>query len=123
MKIVSDAFYYFQGNYRYKLFYSKCLKWVMPKWLRDQICFRISVMDRACYDQGSCKICGCETTAMQMANKPCDKPCYPRMMNARQWALFKYAHKAFEDENGIWQIRNGELKFEENDYRLEKEYN
>jgi hypothetical protein len=42
-------------------------------------------MDRECYNSGQCKICGCKTTALQFANKPCDKPCYPKMMSKRAW--------------------------------------
>ena len=46
-------------------------------------------MDTECYEQGSCKICHCDTTALQMANKACGKPCYPKMMNKADWLEFK----------------------------------
>lgn len=42
-------------------------------------------MDPECYVKGQCKMCGCTTTALQMANKSCPKPCYPKMMNRKQW--------------------------------------
>jgi hypothetical protein len=35
-------------------------------------------MDIDCYLDGSCKKCGCETTALQMANKACAGNCYPK---------------------------------------------
>lgn len=38
---------------------------------------------------GSCKICGCDTTALQMADKACPKPCYPPMMNRENWMMYK----------------------------------
>lgn len=45
-------------------------------------------MDKDCLKNGSCKLCGCKTTALQMANKPCNKPCYPPMLNCSQWKDF-----------------------------------
>lgn len=33
-------------------------------------------MDPICYGNGECKICGCQTTHLQMADKACDKPYY-----------------------------------------------
>lgn len=32
---------------------------------------------------------GCTTTALQMANKACDKPCYPRMLTRSEWWMIK----------------------------------
>ena len=78
---------YITGKLRYKLFYSK-FEWLIRKHIREQIYFRIRVMDEECYFAGSCKLCGCETTALQMANKACDKPCYPEMMNKKMWKSF-----------------------------------
>ena len=49
-------------------------------------------MDKKCYNDGTCKLCGCITTALQMCNKPCDKPCYPVMMNKRLWNNFKVCY-------------------------------
>ena len=42
-------------------------------------------MDKECLDNGSCVICGCETPALQMAGKACDKPCYPVMYKRGVW--------------------------------------
>ena len=46
-------------------------------------------MDQECYNAGECKICGCQTTALQMANKACDKPCYPEMLSRKNWKFLK----------------------------------
>lgn len=70
------------GNARYKLFYSK-FAFLIRSHIREQIQIRINSMDRQCYDEGQCKLCGCQTTALQMANKACDKPCYPKMVTNR----------------------------------------
>lgn len=82
---------YIQGNLRYKLYYSKnkLIKRLMRNHIREQIEVRIDSMDRKCYYMGECKICGCATTALQMADKACDNPCYPEMMDKVTWNKFK----------------------------------
>lgn len=91
-----DVWYYIQGNYRYYFYYGgqlskrfAILAWlrkrVLRKHIKEQIDFRIKVMDPQCYNEGSCKICGCETTKLQMADKSCDGNCYPHMMPAFKW--------------------------------------
>lgn len=90
---ISDIFAYLQGYYRYPLYYSKNWSWLIRTHIREQIDWRISVMDKECYDKGSCIKCGCDTTALQMANKPCLKPCYPKMMRAYEWLTYKYNNK------------------------------
>lgn len=85
---ISNIFAYIQGYSRYHLFYSK-YSWLLPTYIYEQILWRISTMDSECFSKGSCKICGCDTTALQMANKACPKPCYPKMMNRRVWKMFK----------------------------------
>lgn len=87
---LENVYAYFQGKIRYKLYYSKRLNWLIPLHVFEQISYRIFVMDKECYSLGSCKMCGCETVALQMADKPCDKPCYPEMMNKADWGTYKY---------------------------------
>lgn len=84
-----DIFYYIQGHLRFKLYYSK-FKWLIRRHIREQIAFRIRVMDPICFSQGSCRICGCETTMLQMANKPCEGYCYPEMFTKEKWNRVKY---------------------------------
>lgn len=85
---ISNIFAFIQGYFRYYLFYSR-LKFLIPIYIYEQIKWRISVMDKDCYVKGSCKICGCDTTALQMADRQCGKPCYPKMMNKKVWKVFK----------------------------------
>lgn len=80
---------YITGNYRYKLYYSKYFQFLIRKHIKEQIDFRIKFMDKDCYEKGSCVICGCETTALQMADKPCDKPCYPPIFTKHNWEMFQ----------------------------------
>lgn len=84
----SNVIHYIVGNLRYKLYYS-WMHFLIRKHIFEQITFRIQVMDKECYNNGQCKLCGCETTALQMANKPCNKPCYPKMMNKKEWVEYK----------------------------------
>lgn len=76
------------GWYRYHLYYSK-FSFLIRKHIREQITWRIEVMDRECYTSGQCKKCGCATTALQMANRACKKPCYPDMMSKKKWKYYK----------------------------------
>ena len=79
---------YIQGKVRYKVYYN-FFNWLIREHIKEQIEWRIMVMEKSCYTSGACMLCGCSTTALQMANKPCDKPCYPGMMNSRKWKDFK----------------------------------
>ena len=59
-------------------------------------------MDKQCYEEGQCKMCGCQTTALQMANKACDKPCYPSMMSKRDWKDTKDDFPMFDKSTQKW---------------------
>lgn len=95
---------YLQGKIRYKLYYSR-FKFLIPKHIREQIDVRINSMDPVCYEQGQCKLCGCQTTALQMANKACDKPCYPRMIGKNTWNTIKM-YKEIYDNEYYWLYKN-----------------
>lgn len=98
---------FFQGWYRYKIYYSSGpLRFLMRSHIRNQIDVRIKSMDRECYNSGSCKECGCATTALQMANKSCEGYCYPPMMNKSQWEYaIKEAKILKDNKSGVyWKI-------------------
>lgn len=76
------------GNYRYKLYHSSRWGFLMRDHIRQQIDFRIQSMKSECYHSGQCVKCGCQTTALQMANKPCEGGCYPPMMSKSVWNFF-----------------------------------
>jgi hypothetical protein len=88
VKFMKNVFAYLQGNIRYKIYYGK-FKFILSLHIEEQIEWRISVMDKECKDNGECKMCGCKTTALQMADKACSKPCYPKMMDRHTWRVFK----------------------------------
>ena len=98
---------YIQGNLRYKLFYSNFAFLIRPH-IREQIEVRINSMDPICYGNGECKMCGCQTTSLQMANKACDKPCYPRMLSRKEWFMINLKKELYVD-NKLWHIRNNKF--------------
>lgn len=113
-----DIWYYIQGTVRYKLYYSKYFSWLIPVYIHEQIDFRINSMDRKCYMQGSCIICGCKTTALQMSNKMCGKPCYPKMVNRSKWKFWKTFNKRFLKPNKydiLWKLDMENKKFIKNE--------
>ena len=89
---ILNWWYYIQGKIRYKLYYSK-FSGLIREHIEEQISWRILVMDEKCLMDGKCQICGCETTALQMANKSCPKPCYPKMMKRFEWFIYKQNNK------------------------------
>lgn len=84
-----DIFDFFRGNYRYHIYYLPELKWLMRPHIREQIDFRILTMDKECLNSGSCKVCGCRTTHLQMANKSCEGNCYPPILKRKHWDNYK----------------------------------
>lgn len=84
-----DVIDYFRGNLRYSCYYSKHFKWLIRTHIHEQIDYRIKVMDEKCYNDGQCKICGCATTNLQMANKACEGNCYLPMQSKKEWRFIK----------------------------------
>ncbi len=115
---VVDVWYYLQGNFRYRLYYSRW-KFFIRRYIREQIGFRISVMRRECFDNGECVMCGCQTTALQMCNKVCDGMCYPPMMWWHEWVFFKKGEVVYK--GGLyWKFVDQELYFGKKSDKLEK---
>lgn len=56
-------------------------------------------MDKECYYSGSCKMCGCGTTELQMCDKACEGECYLPMMSKREWKWFKIMVVDFDKDN------------------------
>ena len=92
---------YIQGNLRYKLFYSNFAFLIRPH-IREQIEVRINSMDPICYGNGECKLCGCQTTHLQMADNACDKPCYPSMLSKEQWYVINKNYPVYNEETRLW---------------------
>ena len=98
---------YMQGNFRYRLYYSK-FNFLIPLYIREQIDSRIESMKVECYNDGSCIMCGCKTTALQMANKPCNGDCYPKMLTRKEWSYLKKRKLIFIDKV-LWQFKHNKF--------------
>ncbi len=105
---LKDVKAYVQGNVRYKLFYSKW-NWLIPEYIKEQIVGRINSMDIECFNDGSCKECGCRTTHLQMTNKACDGNCYPIMVNKSTWEYMK-KDNIVRVKDGLWKFENDMFK-------------
>lgn len=101
---LKNILHFLVGTLRYKLFYSK-FDFLLGRTLKNQIQFRIDVMDDQCYKEGSCKICGCTTTALQMADKQCPKPCYPPFFDKKTWWMFWGQEKKVLGNGDWWQVK------------------
>lgn len=98
-KSPADAWYYVQGETRLYIY----RRW--PELLRQHIREQYEWRKKAanlCYSMGECQCCGCTTPNLFFANKGCSiakklwthcellgEPCYPPMMNRRDWIVFK----------------------------------
>ena len=103
-KLIVD---YLQGTFRMILF--KNLPFLIRKHIREQYVYR-KKNARQCSKNGSCLVCGCKTDDLFFANKECSLnkitddftriilvgkkvPCYPRMMNKKEWLNYKQTIK------------------------------
>lgn len=93
---IKNIYAYLQGTFRYKLYYSSFFKFLIRTHILEQIDSRILSMDRECFSAGQCKLCGCNTTALQMANKTCDGNCYPEMLSKKDWHSMKAGSVLYE---------------------------
>jgi len=84
---ISDIFAYIIGNYRYWCYNN--FKPLLRLHIIEQYEWRLSVMNKECYSSGSCIECGCDTPALQMANKACKGGCYFEMYDKKKWEAFK----------------------------------
>lgn len=116
--------------WRYTLYYS----WwdgFLSKTIRDQFKWRMNIMEKACYENGSCQRCGCTTGPLQMADKSCDKPCYTPFMDKEKWDLFISGEEIVFIKNKIftrWKYKRrvlenvlkGETMFQHNIFKNNK---
>ena len=69
---------FYQGTKR-KLEFSK-----LPEYVQDQFYYRITKMDKTCIANGMCP-CTCPFPAKQLSDEPCEKNCYPWIMEKNIW--------------------------------------
>jgi hypothetical protein len=98
---LADIIFYFEGTIRHKLYYSK-FRFLIRKHILAQIGYRVEMMNKDCYWNGSCVECGCATLALQMCGKSCDGKCYPPLMNKSQWDGFISKGGGFVKNGECW---------------------
>lgn len=105
-----DIWHYIIGNYRYWLYYNSIVSilceadiHLIRVHIRQQIDWRISMMNKECYNEGSCIKCGCSTTQLQMCNKACDGKCYPKMLSRKHWNIFKTGKDVIIDKSSLFE--------------------
>jgi hypothetical protein len=103
IELLKNVPHFINGTFRNMLYNSR-FKWLIPKLIRKQIKFRIDFMDKQCYLNGACLKCGCNTPALQMANKQCPKPCYPPFMSKLTWRYFTSEQPVYFGKN-TWQLK------------------
>jgi hypothetical protein len=91
---INDIFAYIIGNYRYWCYEN--YRFLLRKHITEQYEWRLSIMNKECYNSGSCIRCGCNTPALQMANKACEGGCYFKMKGRREWRGFKQVFETRE---------------------------
>lgn len=57
---------------------------LLPDHIVQQFEWRQDQVPAECLN-GACKVCGCSTPGLFMANKSCDAECYPPMMSRKKW--------------------------------------
>ena len=103
---VSDIIDYFRGNIRYWLFYH--IPWLLSTTTTQQFLFRVRVMNKDCFNNGECVVCGCRTLNLQFSNKGCEGHCYPKMMSKSKWKEF-IGGKPYYDGNMIWKFDDNNM--------------
>lgn len=104
---VAEVVDFFRAELRYFIYYKYYdLDWLMQDHIREQIDFRIDIMmDRKCYNDGQCKVCGCTTPDLQFTNASCKGHCYPCIVDKKTWKQFKDAgviKERYGNEFYIW---------------------
>jgi hypothetical protein len=74
---------FFQGIVRY--YWHKYLPKSFPKYLAEQVKFRIKNAREDCVNNGECLECGCKIPHLFYADKSCGGDCYPEMMSEAKW--------------------------------------
>ena len=111
-----DVFYYIQGNVRSYLYYTNWwflpLHIFIPAHILEQMVVRLdTIKGSECYEKGSCKHCGCKVPPLTFCNKTCEGNCYPHMMDAHKWLLFRQGNQTLI-KGDYWRYANGKFKLE-----------
>lgn len=85
---------FLQGNYRLLADQFEFIK--PPEHIKEQAIWRLEEVKRKspeCYENGACQFCGCDIDGKVMEDRACEEGCYPIMMTAKEWTIFKEINK------------------------------
>jgi len=69
----------------------------LPKELQEQFYYRASKRASDCKEKGKCP-CNCEYPFKQLDNRPCERNCYPAILEKDTWNLYKKIYKITEED-------------------------
>ena len=81
-----------------------------PAYIKEQIWYRLSVMNPACIEKKACIMCGCEFLGLSMIEDACKGNCYPKIMTLNIWDMFKSTYS----ENLSTRFKTGQKIIKEN---------
>lgn len=79
---------YIQGNFNKllrKVFKIKSHREEQYVWRMEQI----KEKSFKCFEDGVCRICGCDTEGLALSDPPCEGNCFPEIMNEIEWKQYK----------------------------------
>lgn len=111
----SYAWDYILGNYRY--WCSRHCKWIIRKYILNQVQIRYNSIDNKCKMNMSCKECGCDIPALLYCNRACEGGCYPKMLNK------KYFEKLRIDSFSVFSDNKPVELYNKIGYKIIQDYN
>lgn len=73
---------FIQGSYRLYTLQDQ------PIYIIEQLWYRLSKVNPDCLNNRMCP-CSCPLVSKQLADQPCEKNCYPLLMDKTTWATYK----------------------------------
>lgn len=84
MQIIID---FIRANVRY---YDEIMFGDQPKYLKEQVLYRMAVCKEDCVKVNKCVYCGCPPKKKAWANKSCNNgERFPNLMNEEEWRQYK----------------------------------
>lgn len=91
---LSNIFNYLDAEVRHWKSTSKFLD--NPRHIDEQSIWRLEQIKEKspeCIQHLHCIMCGCDIAEKSFEDNACDEGCYPKMMNEKEWEIFKQKNK------------------------------
>ena len=107
LKIIKDLIYYLFTNPKVLTLenikavwkgYSRFIGFErLPVHIQEMFLYRVEHRSPDCKENGKCP-CNCEYPFKQLDDRPCERNCYPAMLNEDTWELYKKIYKITEED-------------------------